>query len=115
MIRAADIVLKKQNRPITLCAMAALLLLILAFLIVHTQYRVRKLTMGIERAQSQSQRLMEEKTEIDTELSRVRLPSYVAEHAKAMGMVNSNNEDSVHLTPKPVPRFVTRQAKGGRP
>ena len=82
-----------------------------ALLIVHNQYQVRTLITNIERGQEESRRLQDEARELSIEFTKVSLPRYIASKAAEMGLEVGRTENSVILKPKPVPRFVTRDAK----
>lgn len=97
-----------QTSFLLVCTVAA------ALALVYTHYRTRTVTINIERAYVQQQRLQDEWREINVEYTTVSLPSYIADSAKDMGLESATNETTIILPPKAIPRFVSSSSKAAQ-
>ena len=102
--------IQTHNEPVLIAVLTAEVVLV-ALTIVTNQYTVRSLTVEIEHEQEVARRLQDDHREISIELAKVTLPGYVVQGARELGLEVARNENTVILQPKPVPRFVSREAK----
>lgn len=101
----------RTNFMLVLMVLLAAACVVSALMIVHNQYQVRTLIADIERGQEENRRLQDEARELSIEFTKVSLPRYIAAKATELGLEVGRNENSVILKPKPIPRFVSRDAK----
>lgn len=66
---------------------AAVVLLLSAVELIHTQYTVRQLFIEIEKAQDVARRLTDDGNQLATDLSKAALPAIVSRRAQAMDFV----------------------------